>query len=300
MAALNYATRYTQDLLQQLPFALYFGAMYNFSENDRRYRWLDEKTIRIPTITTTGRVDANRETDIAEGRHYDNDWISLEVKNHRAWQTNAHPLDIIETNLTASIQNITRTFIQEQKIPEMNAYFASKVYSDWTSLGNTADTTALTEENVLSVFDEMMAQMDEARVPSAGRLLYVTPDTYKKLKNAEKLYRTIHATGSPAAVQRALASLDSVQIEPAVPSEFMQTEYDFTTGYKTTSTASQINMMLAHPMGVITPTRYTVAMLDPPSAKSQGKWKYYEESYDDVIVLPKRDKCIAMNITASA
>lgn len=295
MADLNYATRYGQDLLQQLPFALYFGAMYNF--NDNRYRWLNEQTIMIPTISTSGRVDANRETDIVEGRHYNNNWTPMQVKNFRAWQTNAHPLDIVETNMVATIQNITRVFNQEQKIPEMNAYFISKVYSDWTSMGHTADTTALTEANILSVFDTMMAQMDEKRVPREGRLLYTTPDTYKMLKNAEKVQRVVQATGSPAAVQRGLASLDSVRIEPAVPSDMMQTEYDFTEGYKTVESAKQINMMLAHPMAVITPTRYTVSMLDAPSAKTQGKWKYYEESYDDVFVLPMRDEAIAMNIT---
>ena len=59
----------------------------------------------------------------------------------------------------------------------MNAYCISKIYADWTGKSKTADTTELTEDNVLTVFDKFMTDMDNARVPRAGRILYVTPDT---------------------------------------------------------------------------------------------------------------------------
>ena len=58
----------------------------------------------------------------------------------------------------------------------MNAYCISKLYADWTTDGaKTAHSEVLTEENVLTIFDEMMKNMDNKRVPRAGRILYVTP-----------------------------------------------------------------------------------------------------------------------------
>ena len=78
----------------------------------------------------------------------------------------------------------------------MDAYTISKIYYDWTTdvaastghdayVGKTADTTALTVDNVLGVFDELMLNMDNARVPVSGRILYVTNEVKTLLKNAE-------------------------------------------------------------------------------------------------------------------
>ena len=46
--------------------------------------------------------------------------------------------------------------------PEKDAYTISKIYSDWVAQGKEADTTALTTDNVLTVFDKLMEGMDEA------------------------------------------------------------------------------------------------------------------------------------------
>jgi hypothetical protein len=68
----------------------------------------------------------------------------------------------------------------------------------------------------------------------------------------------------------------------------MKTVYDFTVGYVAGSGAKQINMFLGHPSAVTTPEKYAFAQLDAPSAGSEGKWVYFEESYDDVFILDKR------------
>ena len=80
----------------------------------------------------------------------------------------------------------------------------------------------------------------------------------------------------------------------------MKTAYDFTAGYKVGSSAQQINMMLIHPQAVITPVAYTYSQLDAPSAGSEGKYLYYEESYEDVFILNQRADAIQFNVTATA
>lgn len=47
------------------------------------------------------------------------------------------------------------------KIPRKDAYLISKIYGDFTTAGGTPNTTVLTTANVLSVFDELMTEMDE-------------------------------------------------------------------------------------------------------------------------------------------
>lgn len=298
MAALNYATEYSRALSQAFPYVLYFGALYS-TPNNGRYRWINAKTIEIPSISTTGRVDADRDTIATAARNYNNAWEPKVLTNERKWSTLVHPKDIDQTGMVTTIQNITQVYNQEQKFPEMDAYTVSKIYADWTGQSKAADTTTITVENVFQVFDALMQKMTEARVPLSGRILYVTPAIDTIIKQAKEFYRTVSVTGGASAVNRMISSIDTVSIT-VVPSELMKTLYEFTTGWSVASAAKQINMLLIHPLAVITPVSYTFAQLDQPSALSEGKYVYYEESFEDVFILNKKADAIQINMEASA
>lgn len=296
MAALNYAKEYSQALAQAFPYSLYFGALYN-TPNNGRYRWTGAKTIEIPTISTTGRVDANRDTIGNAARNYNNAWETKVLENQRKWSTLIHPADIDQTNHVASIANITQVYNEEQKFPEMDAYTVSKLYADWTGQSKTASTTVLTEENVLAEFDTLMEKMDEARVPVTGRILYVTPAINTLIKNAKQITRTINVESAGSTINRKVSRIDEVEIVP-VPSTLMKTVYDFTTGWKAGGSAKQIHMLLVHPIAVITPVSYQFSQLDDPSATTEGKYYYYEESFEDVFILNKKADAIQFVVEA--
>ncbi len=294
MPALNYATQYSQALAQAYPYVLHFAALRS-TENDARYKWTGANTVQIPSLSTTGRTDGDRDAIGTAKRNFDNAWEPKTLGNFRQWSTLVHPLDIDETNQVASIQNITKVFNEEQKFPEMDAYLVSKLYTDWTGAGMTADTTEVTEENILQIFDGYMEAMDEANVPRNGRVLYLTPAIHGILKRA--IERARQYMNGDASIKRAVESVDEVQIEK-VPSGLMKTVYDFTEGYKPGAGAKQIRMLLAHPSAVITPEKYTFAQLDAPSALTNGKWYYFEESYDDTFLLEKRKNAVQYNTEA--
>jgi hypothetical protein len=185
----------------------------------------------------------------------------------------------------------------------MDAYTVSKVYADWITTQDedgvlrTADTTVLTPANVLEIFDSLMLKMDNERVPANGRILYVTHEIKKMLKSAETIQRTLSVESANDAINRAVNRLDEVEII-GVPKTLMKTKYDFTTGWEAAADAKQINMFLVHPNAVITPSSYTFSQLDEPSAGSEGKYIYFEESFEDVFILNKKSGAIQFNITA--
>jgi hypothetical protein len=294
MNPLNYASSYAQALAQAYPYVLHFAALRS-TENDARYKWTGAKTIEIPSLSTTGRVDADRDSIGTAKRNYENAWEPKTLGNHRQWSTLVHPMDVDETNQVASIQNITKVFNEEQKFPEMDAYMVSKLFADWTEAGKAADTTVVTEENILQIFDGYMEAMDEANVPKSGRILYLTPVYNGILKRA--VDRAREFKNGDSNIKRIVDSLDEVQIE-SVPSQLMKTVYDFTEGWKAGAGAKQIRMLLAHPSAVITPEKYTFAQLDAPSAMTNGKYYYFEESYDDTFLLNKRKDAIQFNTEA--
>ena len=297
MAALNYATEYSRALAQAYPYVLNFGALYN-TPNNQVYRWVNAKTIEIPSISTTGRVDSDRDTIKVASRNYDNAWETKTLSNQRKWSTLVHPMDIDQTNLVTTISNITRVFNEEQKFPEMDAYLVSKIFADWSALGKVADTTTITTQNALAIFDKLMLAMDNARVPVQGRILYVTNEVKYILKEAEKIVRNIDVTSNNNTIDRIVDRLDEVEVI-GVAAPLMKTKYNFDQGWTPAGNAKQINMFLVHPAAVITPVSYTFAQLDEPSAGSEGKYIYFEESFEDAFILNKKADAIQFNITDS-
>lgn len=296
MPGINYAAQYSQALAQAYPYALNFGALYATPNNGRYRMGEDGKTIYIPNISTTGRVNADRDTIATATRNYDNAWEPKTLTNQRKWSTLVHPKDIDQTNEVASIQNITQVFNEEQKFPEMDAYLASTLYKLWTEQGYTPKHTPLTTANILTVFDEMMLNMDNARVPANGRILYCTNEVKTMLKEAQGLTRNVDAQSRKDAINRQVNRLDEVEII-GVPATLMKTEYDFSAGWRVMDGADQINMLLVHPSAVITPVSYQFSQLDPPSAVTEGKYIYYEESFEDVFILNKKADAIQMHTT---
>lgn len=301
LSTVSYADEYQKELSQWFPYVLNFGALYA-TPNNNRFRWTSSKTIEIPSIRTSGRTNADRDSIGIAQRNYDNAWEPKTLSNERKWSTLIHPRDIDETNQAASIRNITEVFNTTQKFPEMDAYTISKIFADWSlaedEQGNvrTPDTTVLSVNNILEVFDNLMLAMDNERVPSNGRILYVTHEVNKMLKSADKISRSIDVSSGPNAIDRRVNRLDEVQIVP-VPATLMKTAYDFTEGWEADSDASQINMFLVHPLAVITPVSYEFADLTAPSAVTEGKYYYYEESHEDVFILNKQAGAIRFNIT---
>ncbi len=284
--AMNYVKTYSDALAASWPYVLHFGALYA-TPNNGRYRFGAGKSIEIPTISTSGRVDSQHEGNIALNRNYENSWETKELTNRRMWSTVIHPADIDQTNMALTLSNITSVFNSEHKFPEMDAYCVSKIYADWTGYGNIAGSVNLTASNFLSYFDLLMQEMTEAGVPVTGRYLYVTPGVMSKIKSITSLNRNLNLVRDAGNLTRVVTVLDGVTVIE-VPSRLMKTAYTFGEGFEAKSDAKQIQMMLIHPEAVLTPVSYETAQLDEPSAVSGGKYVYYEESYEDVFLLKNR------------
>ena len=296
MAAVNYAEAYERALAQAYPNVLNFGELYNVA-NNRTYKFVDAKTIHIPSISVTGRKNVNRDSiDGVFQRNVDNNYETKELKFYREWSTSIDPADVMDTNMVLTIQNATKVFNETQKFPEKDAYTISKIYADWVAEGKTADTTALNVDNVLAVFDKLMEQMDEALVPAQGRLLYVTPAVKTLLKQASNIGLSRSVQNGENTINRVVDRLDEIKLI-SVPSFLMKTAYTFSTGFEPAGTAKQINLFLVHPSAILTPNKYAFVGMEAPAAGTKGDYIYYEKEYSDVFILNNRTGAIAFNVT---
>lgn len=297
MATVNYAEAYERALAQAYPNVLNFGELYNVA-NNQTYKFVDAKTIHIPSISVTGRKNVNRDSiDGVFNRNVDNEWETKTLTFYREWSTSIDPADVMDTNMVLTIQNATKVFNETQKFPEKDAYTISKIYADWVAEGKTADTTALTVDNVLVVFDKLMEGMDEALVPAQGRILYVTPAVKTLLKQASQIGLSRSVQNGENTINRVVDRLDEIKLI-SVPSFLMKTAYTFTTGFEPAGTAKQINLFLVHPSAILTPSKYAFVGMEAPAAGTKGDYIYYEKEYADVFILNNRTGAIAFNVEA--
>lgn len=295
--AINYADAY-QEAVQQ---SFYDGHLYSAelwnSPSNSIIKFDGAKHIKVPRLEiTSGRKNRQRRTITTPEANYSNDWDSYELKNERYWSTLVDPSDVDESNMVISLASITKQFNLDSKMPEKDRYMFSHLFSGKQEANDGGiNTDTLDEKNILSAFDSMMLDFDEARIPSTNRILYVTPKTNAILKRAEVMNRAL-TLKDPNKIQRTVYSLDDVEIR-VVPSDLMQTAYDFSDGSKTIDEAKQINMFLIYNGVQIAPEKYSFVGFDAPTAANSGNYLYYEQSYDDVLLLNTKTKGIQFVIS---
>ena len=294
----NYAAEYSAALAQAYPYLSYFGAIWA-SENSARYRSGMGKTMYIPTVTVSGAVDANRDQITGTfNRNWNNAWQAVDLQMDREWSTLVDPMDMTETNDVANLANITRAFVEQQKVPEMDAFLASKLAEFASGFGGTSS-ESLSSSSILGEWDKALAFMTNRRVNRDRVVAYFTPTTYKLLKQATGLTRFVEVTNGIRDVDRNVARLDGVTIVE-VPEDMMKTAYTFTEGWAVnTASAAQINFILVDPMAVAAPIKYEVSMMSAPTAQNKGKYLYYERYYYGAFVLNERQAGVYAHIASA-
>ncbi len=292
--AINYAQRFERQIEQQFARELTSADM----AANKRYNFINAKTINVSTVVLSGYKDHSRDGTKNRGA-VGNTYQAFTLTHDRDIEFFVDEMDVDETNQVLSAANITSTFNTEQAIPELDAYRYSKLYQDFVALDGTVNTTVLNEENILSVFDQMMEDMDDAAVPQMGRILKVTPHVYTMLKNAEKLQRTLDVTGGSKSINRNIRSIDEVTLM-AVPSERMKTAYDFSDGWVPAVSALQINMILYHTSGILAPVKVADIYLwmKGQTPESAFGYLYQNRMYTDLFIIKAKKAAVAINAYA--
>lgn len=292
---LIYTTEYSKAMANAYPYWSYFADLYG-SPNSATYKPLGGNAVLVQSMSVSGAKFTDRNNMNGQfTRNFNTQGQVLTMSMDRDWDTLVDPMDMQEDAIV-TIANITQTFNQFQKVPEMDVYAASTLAGAASGFGS-VDATALTTENILATWDSYLAYMVNQRVPRDRIRCKMTPDTYKLLKEAAGITRFVESDTGIRNIDRNVGKLDGVVIME-VPSDMMMTAYDFTQGWQVAAGAQQINMLMFDPMAIAAPVVYDVSMMSAPTAQSKGKWLYYERYYYDVFALNQRLPGIFANIAA--
>lgn len=269
MAVLEYATIFSNVLRELYGQELTCDDLYH-SNSDIQI--VNGKDIKIPKLSVSGYKDHTRGGSFNSGT-FSNGYETKTLDHDRDIEFTVDPLDVDETNLVVTVSNIQNRFEKTQAIPELDSYTYSKIYTEAKRVNAKIKTTALTNANVLSDFDDNLEAFAEAGVPLDRVILYATPSYKKLLKNAEGIQRTLEVSSS-SGIDRRVRSLDDINKIVEVPSARMKSLFDFTDGCKADSTAKQIDYILIDPEAQVSRVKYAYIKMFTPGTDSRTADNY--------------------------
>jgi len=286
----NYATIFGNELAQKYSRELLTSGLTTCGVN-----FVGGNTVKIPFLSLKGYGNHSRAGGFNR-QAVANQNLTRVLTHDRNVEFFVDSMDVDETNQVLAAVNLTNVFETEHAIPETDAYRISKIHGEFIQAGGEVDSTVLTRENVLTVFDEYMQAMDEAEVPQEGRILYVTPAVNKMLSQSSEFNRVMSVLDDESRVKRTVRMLDEVEVV-VVPTSRMKTAYDFSDGFVPASGARQVNMLLIAPSSVIAVNKHSYIKLWAPGTHTVGDgYLYQNRQYGDLFVVDTRIGGIAINV----
>ena len=300
MPNLNYAQVWEPELLE----ILMQGALTSPFVTTN-VRWLDAKTFHFTQMSTSGYKNHNRNCGWNKGNYVQKD-VPFTVTHDRDISFLVDKADVDETNATASIQNISRTFEQTQVVPETHELFFSKVAQAAQKEEGYHSTTAIaayTKAKVFGMLKDILAKGKLRRYKANGSLvMYVSSAIMDALEQSTEFTRKIELTQiaeGGIGIETRVTDIDGVAVMEVVDDERFYDAFDwepeaggFEPQKKVASGtakagAHKINVLVACGQTCKTVPKISSIYYFEPGAHTEGDgYLYQNRSLSDVFVFP--------------
>lgn len=219
---------------------------------NKAFDWDGAKTVKVYKVTTVPMTDYDRSgtgtnmSRYGEIQGLDATTESLLLTKDRSFTFAIDKLDENETMRQLQAATALERQLREVTIPEVDKYIYGKMCSN---AGLTPDAKALDATNIYDSVISATALMDDANVPEDGRILVVTPETYRLMKKSSDIEMESNI-GNELRLKGVISTLDGMNVIK-VPANWLPENFGF---------------MIAHPCATIAPVKlaqYTTHV-DPP------------------------------------
>lgn len=188
MPSINLASKYSSQLDQ-----VFTAGSYTDRYVNRKYNFDGVKTVNVYTVTTVAPSDYNRNYtgDRFGGNNELEDVVtSYQLNNDKSFKLVIDRGNYEQGALAKKAGEVMRAEMEEQVIPMIDANRLSKA-----AIGAAAASQyyAPTANDGYGDVLKMSAALDEAKVPIAGRVLWVTPAFYNAIK--KQITTNVEASG---------------------------------------------------------------------------------------------------------
>ncbi len=278
------------------------GATSGWMEaNAGRVKYSGGSTVKIPTISTSGLADYDREAGYNQGS-VSLTYQSKTMTKDRGRQFLLDRMEVDESNFIANATAVMSEFQRTQIIPEVDAYRYSKIYalaknkSEYTPAASTIVTTL--NKDITAVYDE------------AGATDLVITMSYKVadiLDTNEKFNRYLNVSNfKQGNVDLTVKTFNGIPVI-RVPSARMKTEYIFNDGktegqtsggFAPTENASQINWIIC-PRSVLIALSKTdnFKIFDPDVNQKADAWLIQYRKFHDLWIKDNDQSLVRVSAT---
>lgn len=289
--ALNYAEQWSPELLE----ILMQGTLTSPFITDK-VRWLDAKTFHFTQMSVGGFKNHNRKGGWNRGEFNQTD-VPFTVTHDRDIEFLVDKADVDETNKTASIQNISRTFEQTQVVPETDALFFSKVATKALATEGYHSSTAEAEFTVENTFSKLKAMLGAGklrRYKANGTLvMYVRSFIMDNLENSKEFTRKIEMTQiaeGGVGIETRVTDIDGVPVMEVIDDERFYDNFNWEPadgGFEPANGAHKINVLIACGQTCKTVPKISSIYYFDPGAHTEGDgYLYQNRQLSDTFVFP--------------
>lgn len=291
MPNLNYAEQWSPELLE----ILIQGTLTSpfVTEN---VRWLDAKTFHFTQMSVSGFKNHKRNGGWNKGEFNQTD-IPFTVAHDRDVEFLVDKADVDETNATASIQNISRTFEQTQVVPETDALFFSKVAQAAKKVDGYHTSTAASDYTVENTFSKLKGFLGAGKLrrykANGSLMMYVTSAIMDNLENSKEFTRKIEMTQlaeGGLGIETRVTEIDGVPVVEVIDDERFYDEFNWEPadgGFEAKTGAHKINVLIACGQTCKTVPKINSIYYFAPGAHTEGDgYLYQNRTLSDVFVFP--------------
>lgn len=260
-------------------------------------QWLGAKTFHFTSMQTSGFKNHSRNGGWNRGSIAQTDH-EYTVTHDRDIEFLVDKADVDESNATASIQNVARTFTMNQSGPEKDALFFSKVSATAKTLDGCHTDTApasITKDNVVSYLKKGLMAGKLRRYRAKGALImYVKSYIMDALEQAPDFNRIINVTkvaDGGEGVDTRITDLDGVPVMEVIDDEVFYDSFNFEPndgGFAPIAgTSKPINMLIASPLTTKVVPKISSIYYFATGAHTEGDgYLYQERELSDVFTFP--------------
>ena len=266
----------------------------------------EAKKVKIAKMNVDGLVDYSRQNGFTSGS-MELTWEEHEFRIDRGRALQVDAMDNVET-FGLAWGRLAGTFQRDKVIPEMDAYRFAEYYKK----AGYKKVTTLSEDNVLSIIDDIDAHMDDNEVPENGRMIFCNPTVYKYICNDKTISKSLSVDDAMSkALNKKIYSYNGKPIIK-VPSNRFYTAVDLLNGdenaaggYSAASGAKVIGLLVISKEAVIQISKRAISRFWAPTraemdaTKADGvnpnadAWKFDFRTYHDAWVLENKMDAIA-------
>ncbi|MEH7081110.1 hypothetical protein V7101_21315 [Bacillus velezensis] len=288
--AINYAQKYERELDQLIRQQAITSDLETPNVN-----WLDARTFHIPTVSVSGYKTHSRNGGYNRGTVTTvNEPYTLTFD--RDIEFFVDKADVDESNQVASAGNITKIFLTENAIPEIDAYRLSKIATRAIAEAQSSTTTLDTS----NIFSELKKALLPVRKYGPGNIItYVSSEVMDLLERSEDFTRKIEVTNNNNTIETRVTNIDGVMLKEVWDTARFHTAFNFTDGFVPTASSKEINFLIAAKQSIVAKPKISSIYLFAPGQHTQGDgYLYQNRLYNDLFVKKNKTDGIFVNTKA--